>query len=152
MAVLSKHGEEVGRLEYLTFNVSVRSHGKLLRNSGDGWKLWRKCKPGCTPQDVFESRRNAMFATAAERPTFAQYKRRLHDEFPLDKRLLAHAVIESMPQDPDGCWSEFNDYLDCSMDFETVKELCNLWQRAETEFDEWKARQSAKATAETVAA
>ena len=144
MATLYKHGAEIGRLEYLTYNVAVMADGKLLRNRGDGWKLWRKCKDGINPADAFAARKAAVTRKEQECPTYAWYKHELHAKFPLKTRFLAHTVITSMPQDPDGCWSEFNDMVGHSIDLDTVVSLCRAWQSAEMEVKEYRARLAAE--------
>ena len=57
MAKLSAHGETIGRyLDCRTGLVhAVCSDGRVLRKSiGQGYKLWKKCKPGVDPARIAE--------------------------------------------------------------------------------------------------
>ena len=56
MARLKCHGQELGRVTYLSTIVTVMSDGTLLSNDGHGWKLYRKCKPGVTSEQVLKGR------------------------------------------------------------------------------------------------
>ncbi len=42
MATLSKQGHELARFEYLTYRLSYRSNGVVLKNVGTGWKIFYK--------------------------------------------------------------------------------------------------------------
>lgn len=43
MATLSKQGHELARFEYLTYRLSYRSNGVVLKNTGTGWKIFQRC-------------------------------------------------------------------------------------------------------------
>lgn len=124
MAVLSKHGNEVGRLEGLTSVIAYMEDGKILKNSGDGWKRWRRCKPGVSPLVAFEKSKANRERFQAERPAYSEYKRLLHSFCCNGKRCLVHMTVEMLGNDHDGVWSELNDMLHVDCSFDEVHDLC----------------------------
>lgn len=153
MATLSKHGEKIGEIEYIHSKIAVMSDGKLLKNSGYGWKLWHKCKPDCTPQQAYEARLAALERRMDACPAWAEFRQLMRAEFSFTHRGLVHTIIDSMPQDPDGCWSELNDYANIPVDIDTMVKLCQLWTEAEKELKAYKANlKSEQPTAQPVAA
>ncbi len=146
MATIYKHGAEIARFSYLTYDVLVMSDGKLLRNQGDGWKLWRKCKADSTPAQVAQVRQAKVEGVKQTHPCFSEYKRMLHAEVCLRNRAIVHEIISSMPQDADGCYSELSDHGFWHGSLDDMVELCRAFQAMEIERDQ------VKATTETAAA
>lgn len=109
MANLKNHGSEILRLEYLSSSVSCRSDGYLLRNTGNGWKLFRKVKPGIDPVSYFAGKAERRNARLAACPIYAQYIRKL-SEYGVSTRSMIHRTLELIPNDPDGVWSTLEDY------------------------------------------
>lgn len=141
MAKLSAHGNEVGRIEFTTSAKAYMSDGRILKNSGFGWKLHAKCKDGVTPQQAFENQKCKTSEFLAQRPAYAAYKACLHSLAGLSKRWKLHAAVQMMPEDADGVWSEACDgYGDnVSADISEVSELCSLYLLAIRESDALKA-------------
>lgn len=110
MATIYKHGGEVGRIERLTFSMLFCEDGKILRNDGAGWRIWRKLKPGVEggPRGSFNRCRAEYDEKLARLPAFAHWRERVH-EFPLKKRALVVEAVRLLPADPDGLWSELED-------------------------------------------
>lgn len=147
MATLSKHGVEVGRLEKLTCKIAYFSDGKILRNCGDGWKLWRKCKPGVDPAAAFQARKQGHDKFIEQRPCYAEFKRLLHSFCSFSHRYMVYTVLQSLANDPDGVWSELNDMLQISCGIEEVVELCQAYEASCLE-----AQQLKEANSELVSA
>lgn len=132
MATLYKHGE-LGQIERVAYKVAYCLDGKILRNQGDGWKLWKALKPGIDAREHFEKAKANYAAKLAEKPAFAEWRKLFHDTFSFTNRYMALTVISSMPQDPDGVWSELNDYCRISCGIDEVVEVCRAYQAAELE-------------------
>ena len=128
MATLSKHGEEIGRLELLTSKVAYYSDGKILRNQGNGWKLFRKVKPGVNVNEAFHHRLSSQSEFAAQRPAFIEFKRQLHAIASFQDRYMVKAALEMLANDPDGLWSELNDMLRISCGVDEVVNLCRAYE------------------------
>ncbi len=137
MAKLSVHGSELLRLEYTNHRIAFMSDGKILRNDGDGWKLYRKVKPGVDPADHANKVKSSRAATDAACPAWAEYRNKLCSWVPISQRWKVATAIDSMPQDPDGVWSECCDgYGDnIHLDIDEVSELCNLYNAGKPELD-----------------
>lgn len=125
MAKLKSHGRELDRREYATFRVAVMSDGHIMKNSGSGWKLWKKVKPGIDPAEYAVQTRAIYNAHPL---AFHLYIKALCNTVPLEQRWELHEMIRSMPEDPDGVWAHFDDRR-LHLDIDECIELCNLYQQ-----------------------
>lgn len=141
MAKLSAHGAEIGRIAYTTFILAFMSDGKILRNNGNGWKLYKKCKDGVNPEDVFAKRAASQKEHLSARPCAAAYVKELHALTSIKNRWKLNEAVKMMPSDPDGVWSEACDgYGDnVHADISEIVELCRMYRAAEAEFNSLKA-------------
>ena len=135
MAKLSAHGSELGRLAFTTYSLAYMSDGKILKNGGNGWKLYKKCAPGVTPERAFASAqaRRAEFADA--HPCLMAYRKELHSIAGMGKAWKLHTAIELLGNDVDGIWSEACDgYGDnVHADVEEIAGLVRLYNAAQDE-------------------
>lgn len=147
MAKLSARGDEVGRIVYTTCTKAYMSDGKVLKNYGDGWKLYSTIKADFTPASAYASSRAALDRWEAAYPAGLAYKKALHDLAGQGKRLKLHTAVQLMPDDADGVWSEACDsYGDnISADVDEVSALCRLYLAA---CEETKSKRLAKETAQ----
>ena len=129
MATLSKHGKEIGRLEYLTKTLAFMDDGTVLVNRSDGWKIHSKVKAGVTPRQAYQNRLNHYREHSEKYPVFAAYRRELIEVAGM-KRARLHMTIELMPDDPDGVWSDccdgYGDNFSATID--EIVELCRLYK------------------------
>ena len=127
MARLKSHGVELARRETPTSRIAVMSDGHILRNQGDGWKLWKKVKPGV---DVvgFAERFEANTRSIPE--LVHAYTRSLMDAVDLAHRWKLHHLITLMPEDVDGIWSQLDDY-GYHPEFGDIKRACEAYRVAE---------------------
>ena len=141
MAKLAAHGNEVGRVTYLTSIKAYFSDGKVLRNQGFGWKLAGKLKEGITPLQAFENAKLRQSEDLTNRPNFAAYRRELHSMAGIGKRWKLHQAVSMMPDDADGVWSTCCDgYGDnVHADIDEVSELCKLYLAAQQESSDLKS-------------
>lgn len=135
MAKLSAHGNEIGRLIFLTYVKAYMEDGMVLKNIGFGWKIHGKVKAGVDPRDAYKRAFDRQVEFLAPRPAYRAYRSELHAMAGVCKRWKLHAAVELMPQDPDGVWSEacdgFGDNIHA--DVEEVSHLCALYLAAEHE-------------------
>lgn len=133
MATIYKHGGEVGRIDKLTFSMLFCADGKVLRNLGDGWKIWRKLKPGVEggPLGAFRRCKAEYDAKLRNGPDFAHWRDLVHD-FPLRMRALVVDAVRLLPNDPDGLWSELQD-RGCGGTFGEAEELLRAYRAAQAE-------------------
>ena len=147
MAKLSAHGQEVGRIVYLTKTKAYMTDGKVLVNTGCGWKLRGKLKAGLTPETAFNNALQAQAEFIAQRPAFRRYRDCLHDLAGQSKRSILHLTVTMMPDDCDGVWSEccdgYGDNVYASCD--EVAQLCSLYRDSVREQNEMKAQQGQQA-------
>jgi len=137
MAKLKAHGKEIARWELPSSRIALFEDGHLLRNRGDGWKLYRKLKPGV---DVVEAaaHRNALMERKLEAcPGWARLIKLLNGAASLRNRGLLLACIDMMPSDPDGVWSECNDSLGLNLTVDDCVELCEALADSELELKAW---------------
>lgn len=145
MATLYKHGE-LGQIERATSKIAYCADGQILRNQGDGWKQWKRLKPGVDAREHFEKAKASYARKLETLPAFAEYRRLLHAEISFSHRYMVATVISTMPQDPDGVWSELNDMLSISIGVNEVVELCRAFEAAEREASAMKAQAPQPAT------
>lgn len=135
MAKLKAHGAEIGTFDYATHRVRYMSDGHVLRNFGDGWKLFTKVKQGLNVRDVYESKRIAREEKLHRMPALRNYLNELFNATPLSLRNRLHTIISLMPDDCDGVWSEccdgYGNNVDATLD--TITELCALYRAATAE-------------------
>jgi hypothetical protein len=137
MATLYKHGE-ILQIDKLDHRIAFCADGKILRNDGEGWKTYKKLKPGLDASTI------AHKLKLSTRPAFSSWRELLHENFPLALRGLAVRIIGMMPDDPDGCWSEINDYSSLTGNGELVSiddcvALCRAYKWATDEAKEFEA-------------
>lgn len=132
MAVLKKHGHEVGRVTLVRYVKAYMADGVILRNYGDGWKVGGKCKPGVTPEEAYAAQVRALGEVS---PAWQAYRNAIIKACPnAGKRCRLHLAIQMMPKDPDGVWSEVTDTIGgprLQMDVGEIAELCRLYQATE---------------------
>ena len=133
MATLSKHGEKLTEIERLASKIAYMSDGTILRNHGDGWKLWRKVKPGVDVAAHAKERAESYEKFLMERPAFAAYREALHKTVCFSQRYLVKEVLSMFANDPDGVWSELNDMANVPIDVDECVELCGLHEAASAE-------------------
>lgn len=130
MAKLSAHGKELDRREYPSFRVAVMGDGHILRDNGQGWKLWKQIKPDVDPVGYAAKVRAQYDARPA---IFHEYIKALRAAVSLEFRGRLHVLVELMPNDPDGVTVEFNDstrYSDSGIDLDEAVELCRIYSAA----------------------
>lgn len=133
MATIYKHGGEVGRIDKLTFSMLFCEDGKILRNHGAGWRIWRKVKQDvvCGVHGAYRRCRDDYAANLEAMPAFAHWRRLVH-EFPLRKRALVVYAVQHLPEDPDGLWSELED-MGCPVSHGEANALLHAYRAANAE-------------------
>lgn len=137
MATLKKHGKQLGRIHYGKFDRVYYQDGTILENSGFGWTVWGKVKPGIDPAQAHTDRVTALKELYAERPALKRYTDLLRD-IPLSWRWKFVAALDIMPTDPDGIWSEMDD-AGHHMDLEDINDICKARTAAQQEYAAIKA-------------
>ena len=132
MAVLSKNGSEVARFDLLKKSYSYRSNGKLLINSGFGWKQ-ANVKEGWNFNDSLAQRRQVEEKLKKTRPCFLAYRKAVQDEFPLSVRWEFFTALDMLGDDIDGICSELNDRGHC-VDLDSLCEIAELKRASAVEF------------------
>lgn len=101
----------LGQIECLETKIAVRSDGKVLKNNGGSWKEWRRVKDNTTPEQALEALRESQKEFRKENPCFAAYAELLMEMYPsFHRRILVLAIVNIMPNDPDGIYSELQDH------------------------------------------
>jgi hypothetical protein len=141
MATLSKHGSEIARIEKLTKKVAYMADGTILQNSGDGWKLRGKVKPGIDPLEHAQRCVSNYDKLLMDCPALADFRKAFHAEIAPSHRYMVSEVLSALANDPDGVWSEMNDVLLIPIDIDECVNLCRLYEEAGAES---KARRQAQ--------
>lgn len=143
MATLSKHGRELLRIDGLLVKIVYCADGKVLRNTGSGWKIWKKVKAGLDPVEVASKRHLSHQAWREARPCYCDFERQFKSLVPPDHRWTAWEALKSLPDDLDGLWVEFNDHIGVDCSVEDLREVVNSYHAYE-----WEAKELAKAAAD----
>lgn len=127
MAKLCAHGSKFGEFDFLGYRIAHMSDGKILRNSGAGWKRYKKVKPQFSPFAAYIAAKERFEKLLAENPAYREYRELLLKiTGSLEARVHVHCIISMLGNDIDGCWAELNDYGD-SYSLEDVKDLCDAY-------------------------
>lgn len=143
MATLKKHGTELARFEYSGNTLVVMSDGHVLRNGGDGWKLFRRAKPGVTAEELARLRTESFNARRAACPNWDLFVRGLCRAVSLRNRWMLAEAIALMPTDPDGVCSILEDH-GVSVDLDDVVRIAGHYCRGIAEKRAWEAKKLAK--------
>jgi hypothetical protein len=126
MATLSKHGKEIGRIEFIKKTLVYFENGDILEDTGFGWKMYGKLRDGVDPCDQIQRIRDIHKNKLSTIPGLSRYHELLCD-VPLSKRWMLIDCIHANPQDPDGVWSDANDVAGIVVSVEDVIEMCKLY-------------------------
>ena len=119
MAVLSKNGTEVFRVDALEYSLSFRSNGKVLKNEGFGWKLVILAMPFA---DALAKHQRLQSNIPR---AYADYRRAVQAEFPLPVRWQYLTLRDLLGDDIDGIYTDLAD-RGIHTDLETLRELHEL--------------------------
>ena len=148
MAKLSSHGTELYREELANCRLAYFEDGHILRDSGAGWKLYRKFKQGVNVRDAVSRKQSFRDNVTPERTMRNAFREAIVDAFPaISQRATVFMAVSILPTDPDGVWSELNDSpfsRDVEIDLELAVELCRLYVCAQ---EEGQAEKTAKTEA-----
>jgi len=86
MACLKNNGIELARIEYAGSRISVRSNGRLLRDTGAGWKRWRRVPAGVTVQDWVADLQKRKTEVDAKGGPRAEFRNKIVELFPSIKQ------------------------------------------------------------------
>lgn len=126
MATLKAHGE-IGQIQYLTYRIACCADGKILKNSGDGWKLYRKIiNPAVTPEENYQKKLAKFEDYENNRPRYVEFRDAFHGAVPFGDRWRVMAALELLSDDPDGLWSTVNELHD-EYPFEEIEALCQAY-------------------------
>jgi hypothetical protein len=143
MAKLSAHGSKLFVANYAASKLAYMSDGTILRNQGDGWKTYKKVKPG-VDICLHATNRCAAYTEFLDAcPSWARFIKLMAGAAPHAKRHLLLVVIEMMPDDADGVWSHANDDLGLALTCDDCQDLCYCYREG---MKERKARTEAKPT------
>jgi hypothetical protein len=135
MAKLSAHGHEIGRIEGPVKTLAYMSDGAVLINRGDGWKV--KVAPRKVDiKAYFEKAKRAYSEYGSSHPAWSALVDKLMGlGLGLHDRSRLALYVQMMPADPDGVYSESQDYPGMRIDVgvQDCVELCRLWREAEVE-------------------
>ena len=133
MAKLKAHGIELDRREYPSSRVAVMSDGNIMRDYGQGWKLYKRLKPDATCS-IQEYATNVRAKYDARPAIFHEYVKALMDAVPLTNRGRLHTAVSLMPNDPDGVWSELDSpFSGPLVDLDDCVKLCRIYSAAISE-------------------
>ncbi len=125
MAKLSAHGVELWREERLTSRKAYMADGKILINSGSGWKLHGNWKKGVNVADAVARQKSRYDAKPHEYHT---YIAALKATGSIEDRWKLHTAIEMMPNDPDGVWSSLEGFSGNDFDIEDICKACRAYE------------------------
>ena len=141
MATLYKHGQTLGHFEYANYRTAHMSDGKILRNQGSGWKLFRAVKPGIDPKQHFIDKQKTRAERESECPAWAAYIKGLCSTIRLERRWMLHAAVELLGNDIDGIWSEMEMHGE-SVNLEDLKSLSENYELGQAELKAWKLKRA----------
>jgi len=133
MAVLSKNGTEVFRVDALEYSLSFRSNGKVLKNEGFGWKLVNLAMPF---DDALAKHKKLQSNIPR---AYAEYRAAVQREFPLPVRWQYLTLRDLLGDDLDGIYTDLAD-RGIHTDLETLRELHELHQTYRADVDARKGK------------
>lgn len=130
MATLKKHGGAVATFQYIMYRKCYCADGTVMKDTGLGWKITGKLKPGIKPADAAKRRRESMEKQANDRPAFALYRKEIL-RYRLEERRRIEQVFDTLGDDWDGAYIELNDHWPrVTISIDEVVELGRLRQKS----------------------
>ena len=132
MAKKSSHGYEIGKIEMINEIRYYMSDNQILRNYGNGIKLYKKIKPELNMQDIYNKHLKGLRDYDNNHPCMVEYNNLLF-KYGLNKRVFLHNMVKQLWDDPDGLCSELSEVYDSRLQFNFTNydciELCNAYNR-----------------------
>ena len=130
MATLRAHGRELYRLRAAGYDKVYMEDGTVLKNSGDGWKVYARCRNN--PADLAEKVREKHLRKREEQPAYREFLDRMLEVGGIRVRSALCMYISLMPNDPDGVWSEMDSWRETRdrLSHREISELCRLYNAA----------------------
>ncbi len=148
MAKLSAHGKQL-IITGMRYRKAYCSDGKILRDTGGGWKLYAKVKPGFTYETAYQTALDVIAKNRTERPAFFAYVDKLKEYVPsFKKRTMFCMLIDTLgPNEADGIWSEihdsYSDDMPKDLELDDIVELCQAYEAVEQERAYYQAQKTA---------
>lgn len=135
MATLKAHGNELFRLKAAAFEKAYMSDGTILKNYGDGWKVYGKVKAGLDPVEVAQRKREWAEDLIVSRPAYARFLKLMQGIGSLRIRSIVMVGLPLLTGDPDGLWAELDDYTETRgrFTFDDILELHDAYQEWQKE-------------------
>mgnify|MGYP001328461929 CR=1 FL=1 len=135
MATVKKHGEKIGAdLHYLTMTLRIMSDHTILKNSGDGWKIYKTIKPELDLNECHAKLTADIVRFDHDNPAYENYKKCLHRNVSMLNRSLVQMYIEMMPDDPDGGLSMCEDH-ELGITIDEMVDMCRKYIEYKKEKD-----------------
>jgi hypothetical protein len=134
MAVLSKHGTELLRVDLLWHKLSYRSDGNVLRNNGSGWKMFKKMKGDSreTFAAIAERAKRISQEEDEKNPFYQQFRGLLYSLVPFVNRYTVVSGLKAFSHDPDGLYIELNEcYSEFKLSASDCISLCQSYNLME---------------------
>jgi hypothetical protein len=109
MATITAHKGSAGKLETLYTWYNYCNDGKVLINTGSGWKKLGKIKPGVSPLQAYQKAKEKLDNTLAKNPCYAKFQNTLHSMTTQKNRLSVYFRVVDCKNDSDGLFSYFDD-------------------------------------------
>lgn len=142
MAVLSKHGIELFRIDDLTCRISFRSDGQIMRDNGSGWKLWKRLKAGVDAAEYADRHRAKWEAADKAQPFYCAFRDLLAELVPFKARHWVCVGLQTLPDDPDGLCVELQESglryseADPDLSLDDCCKLCEAYRLMQREREE----------------
>lgn len=110
MAKISAHGE-IGQLVKLTYKLCFCKDGKILKNSGSGWKLYAKLAEGIDPMAAWNKAKKDYEDKLATDHAYASLRTVLHGYIPFIGRSMFMYFARNCRYDIEKTTSEMNEHM-----------------------------------------
>ena len=112
MSVLYKHGKELFRKRAARYDMAYMEDGTIHKNSGHGFKLYARVKPGSNPVEVINKIKEKHNNKRRNNPHYAAFVDAVRDCGSLKKCGLLVTALDVLGDDIDGIYVELDDWPD----------------------------------------
>ena len=132
MSVLYKHGKELFRKRAARYDMAYMEDGTIHKNSGHGFKLYARVKPGSNPAEVINKIKEKHVNKRTSNPRYVAFVDTVRSYGSLKKCNILVTALDILGDDIDGIYIELDDWPDTRGHFslEDIQHIHKLYAAA----------------------
>lgn len=129
MAKISAH-DEIGQIHKLDCKLCYCRDGHILRNSGNGWKIYKKLIKGVNPIEHFEKAKQSYAQFLLDYPKTAQLRKLIHEYIPFRLQWTVCYSCKQGEVSAENVLKEVNNFNPGTITLAQAETLCQTYKAA----------------------